>query len=796
MHRPPASLLDNRRWTRLALACLAAFVLLAAAPAAHAADLLLLDSEQATISGSQNYGFVYVDGELRLTGDTTINAASIYFGPNAAIRTCYVEGAGNGGCTTGRSLTLRSGGPLTLSSGLDLRAGGGTVRNGGALTAEGSQVAIGGDIDTTGSGAGTSGPVKITSGGSLSVGAIYAAGSPVSLTATGAIDVGGDVQAYGSSAIAAPDPARVQRGAPVTISSSAGDVRIAGNVITYGRDAPGAAGAGLGGGQGADISISGSDVRVGTLDGTGGTSVDAAAGTSGQITLAARGALHVLGRIEAGGQNSTNSQATPGARISASAGGSLVLAGGAWSGGGQGTSGGLPGGTIALQGVAVTTSTLFTAGANAPNSGTPGNAGAGGTITVSAAANVSISSMQAYGGNAPPGMAAGRGGSISVTSSGGSIASGRITTQGGYPPNGPGADGGPVSLSAQTDLTVSDSLNTSGSGANGDANPSRPGGNAGNVLLRAATGTITLGDTVRADGGYGGAHPVDGSSGGQGGNGGRIDIVARVIGPIVALSAHGGTGGDYGDDRGPGGSGGAVIAWTDAPLFDDQRVIDTDGGDGNPVGASGPKTTEMSPVSPAVDAGTGMLSFTPRSPDAQGYRILRSIGGGAPEPVLDTTASMGIKTTVAVCVPVVYTVAAFNAAVGWVSPPSPSVTYMRPASATQQCSDAPQLTAAGRLRFSKRKLRRAKWHVTVHLRSSGIGTAQGTLTRAPRRGRKGSTRPLAKMTLKLARPGTQNLRLTLPRAARRSGRYALRLVTIAPNGKTRRMTTLKLEVRG
>ena len=58
-------------------------LLLAGAPAAHAGDLLVLDSEQATISGDQNYGFVYVDGELRLTGDTTITAGSIYLGPNA-----------------------------------------------------------------------------------------------------------------------------------------------------------------------------------------------------------------------------------------------------------------------------------------------------------------------------------------------------------------------------------------------------------------------------------------------------------------------------------------------------------------------------------------------------------------------------------------------------------------------------------------------------------------------------------------------------------------------------------------
>ncbi len=795
MNRLLGSLLHDRRRLHPTSACLAVLALLACAPAAHAADLLVLDSEQATISGSQDYGFVYVDGELRLTGDTTITAASIYFGPNAALRTCYVEGSGNGGCTAGRSLTLRSAGPLAMASGIDLQAGTGAVRNGGTLTVQGAQVAIGGDVTTNGSGGGTSGPVSISSGGPLSVGAIYAYGAPVSLSGGGAIDVGGDIQTQGTTGIAAPDPARVQRAAPVTVASSGGDVRIAGNVVTWGRDAPGNAGAGLGGGAGADVSISGGDVRVGAVDATGGSSADSVAGPSGQITLAARGALHALGRLDAGGQNSTASQATPGARISAAAGGPLVVAGGAWTGGGQGSTGGMPGGQIVLKGAAVTTGTLFAAGANGVNSGTPGNGGAGGAITVSGDGNTSISSLQVYGGNAPAGAAPGRGGPIAVTSTGGSIATGRVSAQGGYPNSGPGADGGPVALSAQTDLTVSDSLNTSASSANGNANPARPGGSAGNVLLRAATGALTLGDTVRAEGGGGAPHAVDGNVGGPGGAGGRIDVVTRTLGPIVALATHGGYGGDYGDDRGPGGAGGAVTAWTDAPLFDDQKVVDTDGGDGNPVGPSGMKTAEQSPTSPAIDAGSRTLSFTSRSPDAAGYRVLRSIGGGAPETALETTASTGLKVPAPACVPVALTVVATNPQVGWVSDPSPAVPYMRPASSTQDCDEAPGVTAAKRLRFSRRALRRAKWRATVVLRADGIGTIKGTLSRAPRRGSKTSKRTLAKLSGKIARPGTQKLRLVLPRAAQRRGIYALKLVTTAPDGKGRRTTTLKLEVR-
>ena len=766
-----------------------------AAPAAHAGDLLVLDSESATISGNQNYGFVYVDGELKLSGDTTISAASIYFGPHSGLRTCFVEGTGNNGCTTGRSLTLRSSGPLALASGIDLTAPAqaGMVRNAGSLRLEGTQIAVGGDINTTGNGLGTSGSVSISSPGPVSVGSIYAYGAIVNVAAGGAIDIGGDVQTQGTNGIVQTDPTRTQSGGPVNLTSTAGDVRVGGNIISYGRDAPANAGAGFGGGTGADITVSGSDVRVANLDSTGGNSADSVAGASGRISIAARGTLSALGRVDAGGANSTLNQGTPGAPITATAGGPLVLAGGLWTGGGQGTVGGLPGGNIVVQGQTATTGTLFTAGANAPNSGTPGDGAPGGSITVTSAGNASLASLQAYGGGAPNTRGAGHGGPVSVTSSGGSIATGRVQTQAGNA--GPGADGGSVLLSAQGNLTVSDALTTSGSNANGSAAPARSGGSAGDVVLRAATGALTLGDTVRADGGGGAPHQVDGNLGGSGGHGGRIDIVTATFGPIVSLSTHGGYGGGNGDNQGAGGNGGAVIAWTDAALFDDQRVVDTDGGDGNPMGGAGSKTAELSPTAPAIDPATGVLSFTSRSPDAPGYRVLRSIGGAAPEPVLDTTATSGLKPAAPVCVPVAFTVIAVNTGLGWASAPSPAVTYTRPASASQACADAPAMSAAAKLRFSRKALRKAKWHLTLSLRSSGIGTVKATLLRATRKGHKTRYKTLAAVAANLTKPGGQKLRLTLPKAARGRGHYLLRLVTTAPDGKGHKTTTLKLEVR-
>ncbi len=787
MSAPPLSPIRRHA----AVLAVAAAVLAAAAPA-QAADLLVLDGEQQTISGSQSYGIVYVDGELRLTGDTTIQAASVYLGPNAGLRTCFVEGSGNGGCTTGRSLTIRSAGPLTLAPGLDLTAGSGAVRNAGALTLEGARVAVGGDVNTSGSGGGTSGAVTITSGGALSVGAITAYGAPVRLTAAGPIDTG-DVQAQGGSGIAAPDPARVQSGAPVSISSTGGDVRVSGSISTWGRDAPGNAGAGLGGGAGADVSVSGSDVRVGTIDATGGSSADAGAGPSGTITLAARGALHALGKLDAAGSGSTSGEARPGAAIRATAAGPLVVAGGAFAGGGSSPLGGAPGGEIALQGQTVDTGALQAQGANAAGSAAPRDGGPGGAISVTAAGRTSLAALQAYGGNAPAGASPGPGGRISVTSTTGSIATGRVSTQGGWPNGGPGANGGPIRLSAQVDLTVADALSSSGTSANGDAIPPRPGGSAGPVLLRAATGALTLGDGSRAEGGSGAPHPQDGSFGGAGGAGGRVDVVTRTLGTTVAIFTHGGSGGDWGDDQGPGGPGGAIHAWTDAPLFDDQKVVDTDGGSGTPLGASGLRIPELSPAAPVIDA-AGVLGFTSRSPDAEGYRVLRSVAGGAPETVLETTQTSGLRPPAPICAPVAFTVVAKHDGVGWVSDPSPPVSWLRPPSATQGCGDPPKLTARKRLRLRLASLRRAGWKAVVPLRSSGIGSVRAELAREPRQGRKTAKRPLTTAKLALPRPGARKLALRLPRAARQAGRYRLRLVATSPDGRGRATTTLKLEV--
>ena len=116
----------SRQLRALAAASPAAFALaVAAAAPAQAADLLVLEGDEVLLGGAAAYGIVYVDGTVRLTGDTAIYAQSIYVGPNARVLTCHVPGVGDDACGAGRNLTLKSPGPVTVAQSLDLTGGSG-----------------------------------------------------------------------------------------------------------------------------------------------------------------------------------------------------------------------------------------------------------------------------------------------------------------------------------------------------------------------------------------------------------------------------------------------------------------------------------------------------------------------------------------------------------------------------------------------------------------------------------------------------------------------------------------------
>ena len=342
-------------------------------------------------------------------------------------------------------------------------------------------------------------------------------------------------------------------------------------------------------------------------------------------------------------------------------------------------------------------------------------------------------------------------------------------------------------------------MSTSGSDASGTASPPRTGGNAGNLVLDAVTGTLSLDGNVSADGGSGAAATSGYALGGTGGSGGQVIVLAHAIGALASLSSTGGDGGDYGATQGAGGAGGAILAFTDAPIFDGLKLVDSDGGNGNPTGAQGHQSQDMEPTGLAIRPTTGVLSFTSQSPDAQSYRILMSVGGAAPVTDLQTAATSGLTPHAPLCQPVSFTVVAVNSSVGWTSAPSGAVAYTRRPSATQGCSDPPRVSAADATqRRTVRQLRRAHWLAAITVQSSGIGALQETLSTIVTRRSKGKTtstrRTLLTDSTQITRAGRQILRLHLPAGARSAGTYRLRLTTTSPDGTRRTSTTLTLEI--
>jgi hypothetical protein len=570
-------------------------------------------------------------------------------------------------------------------------------------------------------------------------------------------------------------------------------VRVDGSVYAYGLDAPGPSP--LSGGNGAPVTISGADVRTGSIDATAGNGVMAPAGNSAAIKLSASGSITLLGRLDASGQGASGAAGGPassGAPITLSAAGPLTAAGGIYSTGATSRLGGTAGGAISIGGATITADTADVRGGDAPGSGLYG-AGPAGSITAGAPGGASFGSLLASGGNAYSGGAPGAGGSISVTGSGGSIAANTVLTQAGYTGNGAGGGGGPITLSASQNLTVG-TVNANGSDAGGAADPPRGGGNAGNLTLRAADGTLSLEGNVSASGGAGGSNSSGTGLGGPGGNGGQVEVIAHAVGPVASLSSAGGDGGDYGANQGPGGLGGAIWAWTNAPLFDDQQLVTSDGGNGNPTGTAGKKHQDSSPTALSIGPSSGLLSFTSQSPDASGYAVLESQAGAAPRAVLQTTSSANLRPPAPLCVPVTLTVVAVNGAVQWTSDPSPSVAYTRPPSATQGCSDAPRIAAVGHPHVSMRRLRRGRWAATVLVTIRGIGSLQAAVKPARGAHPGHSARRLRLAVLQITRSGRHRLHLLVPAADRAPGTYVIRVLTISPNGKGHRTTTMTLRI--
>ena len=787
------------------LALLATCAALFAIPAAaHADDLIQLNGDlPVTLSGGVSYGLLYLDGNVRLAGDTSISATDVFIGPDAQLQTCYDPGTNSNNCTVGRSLSITASGGVAISPGIDLRGLIGVNRPGGTLVIRAARVSLGGPVETAGTAA-TSGGIIIDSPGYVVTQTLHAPGAGIHVHGAGGVLIGGDAWSAGSDTATGVDPTRLTSGGTIDIASTGGDVSVLGAIAAWGRDV-GAAGQ-VEGGNGGAVAVSGGDVQIsGGIDSSPGRGVDISAGQPGAITVAARGGLVVSGPVSASGDTSTSGYGSTGAAVRMSAAGALSAATVSAAGGSSTNVGAGAGGSVTLtSGAALSAGAINTSGAGSPMGGTAGGpvsvtgvsvalgavtadagdassdpaAGSGdhgGSIAIKATTgNAGVGSLSARGGSGRTTGAGGMGGSVTVT--GARVTTGAITT---LAENLSGS-GGAVTLVGTTGLLVGGAIDSSGaSGANGN-----PGGNGGAIVL-SVHGALTLGGRLRSEGGAG----SNGSA--AGGNGGSIELVVSSIAASAGVLSGGGNGGNplaQGGLRGRGGNGGRVRVWSQLPSLILLQLVDSTGGTGDPNGTDGAQQEESAPTNLTLSK-TGALAFVAHSPDADGYRVFQTLPGAQATVLLTSKATSITLPKIAPCVAATYTLSAFNAGVGWQSDPIGPVTLQTPPSADQACTDAPQVTL-GVQKLKKRvaALRRKKWTFPVRFLSDGMGLAHVVLSR------KGKALATADKPLGVARRNV-SVRLTIPKKLRTSGTFTVTVTGSAPIGKARSKSTLTLEVK-
>ena len=781
---------------RLALLVALAAVGLVAVPAAQADDLIQLNGDlPVTLSGQVSYGLLYLDGTVRLAGDTAITATDVFIGPDAELQTCFVVNAND--CTSGRSLAIIAAGGVAISPAIDLRGGTGANRPGGTLVINAARVSLGGEVETAGTAA-ASGSISINSPGLVVTQSLHAPGAAVFVHGAGGVSIGGDVVS------ASGDPA-VMDGGGVDLASASGDVSVLGSIASSGRDV-GGPGAIVGGNAGPVTVIAG-EVRVsGGIDSSGGRGVDGSAGQPGAIRLVARGGIVVSGPANASGEASTSGYGSDGAAISMAAAGSLAagsissagggstnLASGAGSGvslsagaalsagaintaGGGSAQVGRHGGAVSVTGASVAVGTITADAGDATSDPANGSAEGGGPVSVKATGTAAVGGVSSHGGSGRVLGACGPGGNVSIT--GDRVTTGSIAALG----ENLSAPGGSVTLSSQSALIVGGAVDTSGApGSSGN-----PGG-AGGPMLLSTHGPLTLGGRLRSEGGPGGS---GGGAGANGGNGGSIELVVQSIASSIGVLSGGGTGGNSGVQNGPqgrGGDGGRVRVWAQVPSLILLQLVDSTGGQGTPNGTDGPQMDESAPTGLSITK-TFTLAFTTHAPEAEGYRVFASVAGAPAKAIMTTKVSGVALPKVAPCVALAYTLAGYHTGVGWQSDPVGPVSFMAPPSATQACTDAPQVTlGVQKLKKKLKALKKKKWHVKIRFLADGMGNANVVLSRKSKK-LVTADKPLGAVRRNVT------VKLTIPKKLRKAGKFTVTVTGTAPLGKARSKSTLTLEV--
>ncbi len=761
------------------------------APIANAADLIQLSGEDPVrFDGVVSYDRLFLDGVVRLGSDATINASEVTIGPNAQLQLCWVDnGTANGlndTCVNGRNLSIISSGGIAIAPGIDLTGGNAAVaRPGGSLVLRGARITVGGDITTTGQTGAPSGAVTIESPGTIFAQSITAPGAPVAVRGAGGVAVvgvntSGDPITYVSEANRAPNAGSVE------VSSSAGDVSVLGQISSNGRD--GTAALGENGGNAGSISVSGSDVHLfGDLASDGGTSQNGAAGGTGAITLAARGAL-TTARIFAPGSTGP---------LAGGAGGTITLtAVGALSTGtitdtgASSRPGGAPGGTTTVSGGSVALGPIDLRGGGGSDGTVAADGQLGGNLKVTGAASVTVSSIFARGGDARLTGMGGRGGSVDIR--GDHVSTNSIDVSA----NSFAASGGSVRVQGSAALSVGGAVLAT---SQGGTDTHRTGGNGGPITLIAAHGPLTLGGVIRTTGSVGDAGTA---LGGNGGNGGQVDLVAHSVGSALGVDTSGGDGGNpnSGGTRGNAGNGGLVRVWSQLAALATLGIVETAGGDagaaqtgGGINGLSGATVEEFAPTEPAFTGATRTLTFNSHSPDAEAYRIVATPAGGAAAVIGQTTAASAVMPLATPCVAITYSVIALKSDLAWETDAVSAVPFTFDPSKTQKCVDAPELKLSSKtIKRTLKQLKKSKWKLTVKASADGIGSATAVLREAAakttKKGKKGKkskvkTVKIATVALALTKVGPVTFQFVLPAKYRtKAGAFTVAFVTKAPIG--------------
>ncbi len=643
-----------------------------AVPAAQADDLIQLNGDlPVTLAGNYSFGLLYLDGNVRLSGDTSITATDVFIGPDAQLQTCFDRERDGNNCTNGRSLTFNASGGVAISPAIDLRGLVGANRPGGALAIHAARVALGGAVETAGTARQLGRDRDRLPRPRRHAGPARARRRHLGARRGRRLDRRRRLER--GSDTATPTVANERR--PVDLASSGGDVSVLGSIASPGRDVAGAGAiVGGNGGSGHGRRRRRSHLRRHRL------APRVAASTSRRakpvaISLAARGALVVSGAVNASGDASTGGNGSDGAAIAHDGRG---LAGArlgqldrrrepesrcgrgrhSHARRGRGSQrrrdqhepalvarrAGRHGGAVSVSGASVALGTITSDAGDATSDPSNGSGEIGGAVTVKATGNAGVGAISARGGSGRALGGGGAGGTVAIT--GDRVTTGSITALG----ENLSAPGGSVTLAAQTALLVGGAVDTSG-GAGASGNPGGAGGSM--VLEYARPAHARRPPALRRR--KRGLRQLPRAPVGQR----RPDRARRAVDRLVDRRAQRRRQRrQLGRPERPSGQ---RRRWRPRARVGAGAVADPAPAGRLRRAARAPRTAPTdrrwtSPRRPVSRSSRrhSTLAFTTHSPDAEGYRVFASVAGAPAKAMLTTKTASAVLPKVAPCVAVAY----------------------------------------------------------------------------------------------------------------------------------------------